>query len=49
MKVTGYLETSTKLYDVTSQKPEICIALNTLFNLDPDIACKITLKLYFDY
>jgi hypothetical protein len=33
MKVTGCLETSIKLYDVTSQKPEICIMLNTLLNL----------------
>lgn len=33
MEMTGYLETSIKLYDVASQKPEICIMLNTLLNL----------------
>jgi len=33
MKVTDYLETSIKLYDVTSQKLEIRVMLDTLLNI----------------
>jgi hypothetical protein len=34
-----------QMYDVTSQKPEICIMLNAFLNLAWDVACRITVKL----